>query len=372
MQDVPGLIRYPPRHSPNQKSHHQSAYQLAALLTAPLLLSLLVFWAVTHGSAELVVRHELIPQLYLLIFLVLLILPYNRLSRSGRHRLFVSLRRISIGGLAEAQDGKFGDILLADALTSYARVIGDLFVGLCMLFSRDVSSSGKPDRGCGKGYLVPIVLAAPSVIRFRQCLIEFWRVRRTGSRMENWGGQHLANALKYSTTWPVILVAAQLWNYNPMTSAHGLSEQALERSLYVLHFCYSIRPCRVRAHAISGLLNSLNRFLFLFINSAYSFYWDVAKDWDLTLFSSSRNDPDHPYGLRRHRYFSSNATYYSAIVIDLLVRFSWVWPMSTHFEWLKHHELGIFVMMFLEVARRWMWIFFRVEAEWGEPSSTPL
>ena len=109
--------------------------------------------------------------------------------------------------------------------------------------------------------------------------------------------------------------------------------------------------------------------MFLFINSAYSFYWDVAKDWDLTLFSPARNDPDHPYGLRRHRYFSSSMTYYTAVAIDLLVRFSWVWPMSTHFEWLKHHEFGIFVMMFLEVARRWMWIFFRVEAEWGESFS---
>lgn len=27
--------------------------------------------------------------------------------------------------------------------------------------------------------------------------------------------------------------------------------------------------------------------------------------------------------------------------------------------------------MFLEVARRWMWVFFRVETEWGEYSFFP-
>jgi hypothetical protein len=46
-------------------------------------------------------------------------------SRNGRSRTLATLKRISIGGIAEAQDGKFGDVLLADALTSYAKVLGD-------------------------------------------------------------------------------------------------------------------------------------------------------------------------------------------------------------------------------------------------------
>ena len=54
--------------------------------------------------------------------------PIPFLSRSGRFRTLATLKRISIGGLAEAQDGKFGDILMADALTSYAKVLGDLFI----------------------------------------------------------------------------------------------------------------------------------------------------------------------------------------------------------------------------------------------------
>jgi len=46
------------------------------------------------------------------------------------------------------------------------------------------------------------------------------------------------------------------------------------------------------------------RLVAVFVNSFYSFYWDVAKDWDLTLFSNKRerDDPEHPWGLRKHRY----------------------------------------------------------------------
>lgn len=36
------------------------------------------------------------------------------------------------------------------------------------------------------------------------------------------------------------------------------------------------------------------------------------------------------------------------------------------FVWLCETEVGIWLLMFLEVARRWMWIFLRVETESGE------
>ena len=184
---------------------------------------------VTHGSYELVEKVDFIPQSYLFFFLIILVLPVNRLSRSGRQRLLSTLRRISIGGLADAQNGKFGDILLADALTSYAKVLGDLFVTFCMFFSSDTHSTSKPNRYCGTDYIVPLIIALPSIIRLRQCLIEYVRVRRAGS--SNAGGQHLANALKYSTAFPVIIVAAKLRNYNPM-EFYGWSEVGLARVLY--------------------------------------------------------------------------------------------------------------------------------------------
>jgi hypothetical protein len=110
-----------------------------------------------------------------------------------------------------------------------------------------------------------------------------------------------------------------------------------------------------------------SRLFFVFLNSFYSFYWDVAKDWDLSLFSSrsERNDPEHPYGLRRHRYFQRVQLYYAAIFTDFLLRCTWSFKLSPHLDHFNDLEGGIFLMELLEVFRRWMWIFFRVETESG-------
>ncbi|BCR87634.1 EXS domain-containing protein [Aspergillus chevalieri] len=333
--DVPALIRYPARQSPQQPPHHSSAYRLARLLTLPLVITLLIFWVATHGSAHLVELLDFIPQAYIVVFFVIIALPFNRVCKAGRRHFLLALRRVSIGGLADAQDGKVGDILLADALTSYAKVLADLYVTFCMFFTRGISSTSKPNRTCGHDYIVPIIIAIPSIIRFRQCLIEYIRVRRAGATRENTGFQHLANALKYATAFPVIYLSAKLRNYSPLVF-YGYSEMDLARLLLI---------CTI-------------------INSAYSFWWDVTKDWDLTLLTRSRDTSEYPYGLRRHRYFSSDRLYHSAILIDLVLRFSWASKFVPGLLWLTERESGLFVLMFLEVARRWMWVFFRVEAEW--------
>ena len=88
-------------------------------------------------------------------------------------------------------------------------------------------------------------------------------------------------------------------------------------------------------------------------------------DWDFTLFSAERLDRDHPYGLRRHRCFSSDRLYHYVIIADLVLRFSWLWRVLPGLAWLPESESGLFMLMFLEVVRRWMWVFFRVETEWG-------
>lgn len=103
----------------------------------------------------------------------------------------------------------------------------------------------------------------------------------------------------------------------------------------------------------------------MFINSTYSFYWDVAKDWDLSMFSSRRDDPEHPWGLRRHRYFRVNEIYYFVIALDLILRFTWSLKLSPHLDHFNDMEGGIFLIELLEVFRRWVWVFLRVETEWG-------
>lgn len=58
--------------------------------------------------------------------------------------------------------------------------------------------------------------------------------------------------------------------------------------------------------------------------------------------------------------------YYGVIAIDLVLRFTWLSRLSPHLDKVNNLESGIFLLLFLEIARRWIWIFFRVETEWGE------
>ncbi|KAL2165475.1 hypothetical protein VTH06DRAFT_775 [Thermothelomyces fergusii] len=341
--DVPALIRYPGRSSSAQLPHHQSTYRLASFLSLSSAASILAFWLFTRRDPRRVVDHDWLPMSNLLVLAVLFCVPLRRLSlpHAGRGRLLQTLRRISVGGLAETRDGKFGDIILADVLTSYAKVLADLFVCLCMFLSGSGSGSAtaRPDRGCGGAVLVPLIMALPSAIRLRQCLIEFVRVRRAPRReAAGWGGQHLANAAKYSTAFPVVVLGAALRNREE-GGAPGL----------------------FRAWVAASLLNSL-----------YSFYWDVAKDWDLTLFSKDRGSPDHPYGLRRTLLVHRPAVYYAVILMDLALRCTWMVKLSPRTDRFSDFESSIFLIQFLEVFRRWVWIFFRVETEWIRNAVTSL
>lgn len=344
--DVPSLIRYPGRSSAAHLPHHHSTYRLATFLTATSGASILVFWMFSRRDPEKVIDYDWIPMTNLLVLGALFIVPLRKLSVShnGRGRLLATLRRVSLGGLAESKDGKFGDILLADVLTSYARVFADLFVCLCMFLTRNGSATDRPDRDCGGGILVPLIMAVPSAIRLRQCLIEYSRVARSPFReATGWGGQHLANAAKYSTAFPVIILGSLLRNL-----------PAPERNVAVGLYRGWVAAC---------LLNSL-----------YSFYWDVAKDWDLTLFSEAteRDSPEHPFGLRRRLLIHQPGVYYAVIAMDLVLRCTWMLKLSPKLDHLTDFEGSIFLIQFLEVFRRWVWIFFRVETEWIRSASTGL
>ena len=103
--------------------------------------------------------------------------------------------------------------------------------------------------------MVPLIIAIPSMIRLRQCLIEYGRVQKankTGALSgQGWGGQHLANALKYSTAFPVIILSAMQRNYEE--GKYGLSEAGLFR-LWYAHILVSTH--RSRADHAAGSSSS--------------------------------------------------------------------------------------------------------------------
>lgn len=129
--DAPALIHYKPRSSPA----YSSVYRFATALSAPIAASLLLSQLTSYGD-------RLLPNATLIILLLaLFIVPqrwlYPRMlwPTAGRSRFLSTLRRISIGGLARTEDGKFGDVLLADALTSYARPLSELYIAFSMMWA---------------------------------------------------------------------------------------------------------------------------------------------------------------------------------------------------------------------------------------------
>jgi len=84
--------------------------------------------------------------------------------------------------------------------------------------------------------MVPIIISIPSIIRLRQCLIEFVRVRKQPQPSGGWGGQHLGNALKYSSAFPVIILSALQRGYDP--AKINMSEAGLFRLWYDHHQTY--------------------------------------------------------------------------------------------------------------------------------------
>ena len=134
---------------------HTPVYSIAIILTSITISSLSLFWRFTSGDASAVISYEILPLSCFASIFILALCPLNIVFRDERFRFVSVLRRILVGGLDK--EGKFGDIMLADILTSYAKVLGDLWVTGCM-FLGGLSASGKPDRACGGSYAVPIVI----------------------------------------------------------------------------------------------------------------------------------------------------------------------------------------------------------------------
>ena len=151
--DHPLTVHAP--HTLSRRGTHNSVYSIAIILSSVTFASLTMFWKFTSGDASAVIAYEILPLSCFASIFALALCPLNIVYREERYRFLRVFRRISIGGLDK--EGKFGDIMLADILASYAKVLGDLWVTGCM-FLGGVSATGKPDRACGGKLAVPLVI----------------------------------------------------------------------------------------------------------------------------------------------------------------------------------------------------------------------
>ncbi|TXG55329.1 hypothetical protein EZV62_020585 [Acer yangbiense] len=219
----------------------------------------------------------------------------------------------------------FSDFFLADILTSMAKVFSDLERSVCRMVHRQVATIAwfEADSVCGSHSIaIPLVLVLPYLFRFFQCLRQY---KDTGEKTT------LFNALKYSTAVPVIFLSALKYHVFPDRWTN------FYRPLWLL----------------SAVLNSL-----------YSFYWDVTRDWDLSCFTRIFKF-SRPH-LCTYLFYGRKWVYFCVIGSNLILRCTWTYKLSAH---LRHNYLTVFAITALEIFRRFQWAFFRVENEWNKINS---
>ncbi|AGO10119.1 AaceriAAR127Cp [[Ashbya] aceris (nom. inval.)] len=254
-----------------------------------------------------------------LVQLVALLWMVLRSSRMVRR----CLARTLLGGGIEGKPLRTNYILLADTLTSYGKPLMDFTAYLVLLFRNPlVDPLAARDLPSNAALNIDLVVGAiPSAIRLVQCLREFQREEDTWPTRR----ASLFNAVKYSTQFPIL------------------------------------------AHALLGRSNSRyasGRWVrwAMLLNSAYSFWWDVTMDWKLGLFNFSSTGMERNEVLR-HRKLYSVKYYYGAVLYDFAIKFMWLWELFIG-RALFRRDLNPVWLHLLEVIRRWIWTFFKIEAEY--------
>ncbi|KAJ9093886.1 hypothetical protein QFC21_006259 [Naganishia friedmannii] len=192
-----------------------------------------------------------------------------KVGERERQSLLRSIRRILLPPASYAPF--FADVILADIMTSFAKVLGDVYVSACQIWSGGITK-GRVRVGGAHDWIVLGMVSLPYILRLRQCLNEYLIPSNTSSRP-------LLNALKYATAFPVIfLSAAQRTVVKQVAEQYGVTPEELVKS----------RGRWFGEHRLFRLW-----LLAVIVNSMYSFWWDVTNDWGLGLLKVETWVPDH-------------------------------------------------------------------------------
>lgn len=224
---------------------------------------------------------------------------------------------------------------IGDVLTSMVKVFQDIAWTLGFILSgdflvpeEDTTSAVRAWQSSFwyKNVLIPLICLLPLWFRFNQCLRRYLDTRK---RFPN-----LANAFKYAMSQTVTLFGA----FHP---------------LYLDWYNEGNKE---------GAPRGINLFqifwMALFIaSSLYSFTWDVYMDWGL-------GRPKYGY-LGPRLMFPQRWWYYGVMAADLVLRFLWVQSLippqsGASFELPQYLTAAT---MSLELLRRTVWAFFRLENE---------
>ncbi|KND00484.1 uncharacterized protein SPPG_04800 [Spizellomyces punctatus DAOM BR117] len=356
-------------------------YGIAATFTIITFLSLAIFAKLEAKWGE--EAAEIVPSLTFVLLTALILWPRKGFFARERGRFTRSLIRTILGGLGSTVP--FCDVILADILTSFSKIMGDLQIVFADLVTEEVSHGLAKAGAIPKNvvmsreassatslrvstlrnfrfldFVSPFLVCLPYLFRLRQCLAEYTQSSSPSART-----RHLANAIKYLSALPVVIT--------------GFLINWLETKYHDHHQENVLKHTQLR-DAQWNLSLSLGLWVFFsVVNSIFSLYWDIVMDWHLGNLqrrrSTSRNSSKYPVLLRPVLHFRYPFVYYAAILLDTILRMSWIVRVAilqqvvdgvgTPKEGVKQSLAAVDIALkVLEVLRRWMWVFFRVEREW--------
>lgn len=300
---------------PRNHLSEQHLMELAAVLGVIWTLSLLSFLY----SASLSIPPYVNPLALVCIMLAFLLNPLKMFRHEARFWLLKIIGRVLISPFAYVN---FADFWLADQLNSLATALLDFHFLTCFYITNGNWLEAGDTTQCMAGSLIvrPIVNCLPAWFRFAQC------IRRYRDSKEAF--PHLANAGKYSTTFLVVIS-------NTMCAYRAVEYQNRWENPWLWLWVISC-----------------------FVNSIYSLTWDLKMDWGLLDSNAGENK-----FLREEVVYSAAGFYYFAIIEDFVLRFAWIASFVLVECGYVSSDLMTSVVAPLEVFRRFVWNFFRLENE---------
>ncbi|KAG7098729.1 hypothetical protein E1B28_000642 [Marasmius oreades] len=349
-------------------SHYKTIYRLAGLYFSWFFGTWTIYLFFTQRDPKVVDVYGFLPGLLTVAIILVLLCPFEVMYKHERDSFILSLRRCLF--IRMDSPVYFADVVFADVLTSYAKVLGDVFLIFRMLYPGNSMLVKPVDSGWIR-WLAPTVMSLPFFLRLRQCVIEW-----TSSNNES--NRPLYNAVKYATAFPVIFLSAAQ-NIVESEVRDGRGSEASNGSWHGEHPLF-------RLWLLAAVVNSL-----------YSYWWDVSNDWGLHLLKPSElsaklqppkrlilprlhsgssllrpyhsegistelNGGRYPYGFRAPLLYPI-LVYPVMIFLNFVLRMTWTIKLSSHLHSKSDGSMTFFLIEVAEIFRRWMWVFFRVEWE---------
>ncbi|CAM9835110.1 unnamed protein product [Chrysoparadoxa australica] len=285
----------------------------AAVSTSLFFANMLLYYKIVSGRLPGVIPAGVFPLSLVIYFAKTSLFPYKR-----KHELWDVLRDV-LG--APFTVVNFFSVFAADFLTSSVKTLLDLSWTLGFFFSGDFLLSVYDFHNRRAPFektfwyrqvISPVLSILPLWLRFQQCLR---RYSDTKKRCPN-----LPNALKYAMAQTVAIFAV----LTDLTA-----EMNAAKLVWIILYV---------------------------VSSLYSWSWDVIQDWGIS-----------PSRLEKRRMYSKKWFYYVAIVVDMVLRFNWLYSFIPPGKSFLAKTLPLYVstiVLLLELGRRTMWGLFRLENEY--------